>query len=212
MDQNELQNIFKILSEQKVKYYDDEINTPTLKIIKAIVPYLNLESQKQLGIMIKIIEIQRLSEFYSNKKFDDTQNNFDDALINIMRAYLENIKKINHQRSVNNQFEPDTKKIMPEKKSNKIREQNMLNQEIFDDDAFKDLSEQDINFLKEFINDISGKTPLQAFFVLNKYNQKMPKTFGDKQKNALIKALIKKLPDEKQNQFFSLYTTFIDKK
>ena len=43
MDQNELQNIFKILSEQKVKYYDDEINTPTLKIIKAIVPYLNLE-------------------------------------------------------------------------------------------------------------------------------------------------------------------------
>ena len=53
---------------------------------------------------------------------------------------------------------------------------------------------------------------MQAFFVLNKYNQKMPKSFGDKQKNALIKALIKKLPDEKQNQFFSLYTTFIDKK
>ncbi len=47
--------------------FDDEINTPAIKSIKAAIPYLEPRYQKNVGLMIKLIEIQRLIEVYSNR-------------------------------------------------------------------------------------------------------------------------------------------------
>ena len=224
MNQDDFQKLLylasKEITKKKAKYYDDEINTPILKITKAIVPYLDLKSQKQMAVIIKIIEIQRLYDLYEQKdlqrksddikNIDDIKNNFDfnGAIINAIKAYLENAKP-NKQSQEN--FQENNNKIKNDiiESDKKISEQN-----IFDDEVFKDLSDSDKNFLKKFLNDVSdkSKSTLEIFNIMLEYNQKMPKSFSDKQKNVMIHALIKKLSPDKQTQFFDLYKTFFNEK
>ncbi len=47
------------------KYYDDQINTPGLLSIKAAIPYLDFEYQRKIGVLIKLLELKKLLEMYS---------------------------------------------------------------------------------------------------------------------------------------------------
>lgn len=50
-------------------FYDNEIITPELKAVKSAIPHLELKYQKSLGILVKLIEIQKLFELYGNKLY-----------------------------------------------------------------------------------------------------------------------------------------------
>jgi len=52
-------------SAQAFAFYDDPIQTPALKAIKAAIPYVEHPYQKPLGLYVKMIEIQKLMEMYS---------------------------------------------------------------------------------------------------------------------------------------------------
>ncbi|MBR1736715.1 MAG: hypothetical protein IJ736_06820 [Firmicutes bacterium] len=55
-------------SEPKQRHYiqefDEELQTPALKTIKAAIPYLDFEYQKNLGMFVKIMEINSLMRKY----------------------------------------------------------------------------------------------------------------------------------------------------
>lgn len=48
-------------------YFDDSIHTPALKSIKSAIPYLEYKYQKNLGIWVKLVELQKLMEMYSHQ-------------------------------------------------------------------------------------------------------------------------------------------------
>lgn len=48
-------------------FYDAPIHTPALRTIKAAIPHLDYRYQKNLGVMVKLIEIQRLLEMYNER-------------------------------------------------------------------------------------------------------------------------------------------------
>lgn len=51
----------------QIQYYDDPIHTPAMRSIKSAVVYLEPEYQKQMGIFIKLLELKKLLEAYSEK-------------------------------------------------------------------------------------------------------------------------------------------------
>ena len=186
------------MNDKNVKYYDDDINTPLLKTIKAIVPYLDYKYQKQFGIVIKFIEIQMLLEMYEKKSDQKTESDFESAIANAMKIYINNddIKIFRQALQIKNMF--DSKNNI-----NNIKGDGM--QEILKDDVFKNLSDNNIELLKNFVHDISEKSPIEAVGILMEYNKKMPKDITKQQKEAIIQALLKKLPPQQQQQFLTLY-------
>jgi len=46
--------------------FDEEIQTPAIKTIKAAIPYLEYKYQKNMGIMVKIIELDNLIKKYKD--------------------------------------------------------------------------------------------------------------------------------------------------
>ncbi len=49
-----------------LKYFDDPIHTDELLGIKAAIPYLSLESQRTIGVMVKLFELKSVIEMYGN--------------------------------------------------------------------------------------------------------------------------------------------------
>ena len=68
MPDEKFEKIIHALDNGKIKYYDDEINTPELKFIKAIVPYIDFKYQKQIAYLVKIFECEMLMSLYSQKE------------------------------------------------------------------------------------------------------------------------------------------------
>ena len=198
MDNDKIEKIMQIMSDGKVKYYDDEINTTAMKTIKALVPYLNYEYQKQIGIAIKFIEIQMLMQIYDTKTNLKKENDFESAILNAMKIYINN----------------DDAKILKDAMQLKAMqvgeniEKGDKMEDLFNDDAFKNLSDDNINLLKNFMHDIADKTPMEAMGIMMEYSKKMPQNLSAVQKDAIVQALLKKMPSEKRQQFLVLYNMF----
>lgn len=58
-------------NEQKTsynpQYYDELIHTPTMRSIQSAIPYLKPEYQRNIVIFMKILELKKMLEIYSNR-------------------------------------------------------------------------------------------------------------------------------------------------
>lgn len=60
--------------------FDGEIQTEYLRMIKAAIPFLDIKYQKNLSVIVKLMEIQKLSQYYDAKlkniesRFGEEQN------------------------------------------------------------------------------------------------------------------------------------------
>lgn len=202
MDKNKLQKIINIMDDKNIKYYDDQINTPAMKTIKAIIPYIDFEHQKQFAIMIKIIEIQMLNDMYSKKNGFPLKTDFESAIANALKIHMnkENMSAFKQALQIQN--------IFGNQKNYKVDE-NM--DDILKDEAFKNLTDENKKLLNDFLRDISGKSPMESVNIIMEYNKKMPENISKEQKEAMVKALLTKMPQQKQQQFLSLYNMFNNK-
>lgn len=198
MNEDRFQKLIQNISNKNVKYYDDDINTPALKTIKAIVAYMDYKYQRQIGIIIKLVEIQMLMDMYDKNTNLKNENDFESAIINAMKIHInnDNMKILQQALQIKNMFE------------NKNNGKGDEMEKILNDDAFKNLSAENIELLKNFMHDISGKSQMEAVQVVMQYSQKLPKDITKEQKDAIVAALLKKMPTEKQQQFLNLYKMF----
>ena len=54
--------------ERVTKYFDDPIHTNSIKNLKAMIPYVDAQYQKNLAIFIKLIELQKVVEMYDSQE------------------------------------------------------------------------------------------------------------------------------------------------
>lgn len=198
MNEDRFQKLIQNISNKNVKYYDDDINTPALKTIKAIVAYMDYKYQRQIGIIIKLVEIQMLMDMYDKNTNLKNESDFESAIINAMKIHInnDNMKILQQALQIKNMFE----------NKNNVKGDEM--EKILNDDAFKNLSAENIELLKNFMHDISGKSQMEAVQVVMQYSQKLPKDITKEQKDAIVATLLKKMPAEKQQQFLNLYKMF----
>lgn len=65
---------------RRLNDFDNKIQTEFLRSVKVAIPFLDIPYQKDLSVMIKLLEIQKLSNYYDEKaklgdiQFTETQN------------------------------------------------------------------------------------------------------------------------------------------
>lgn len=59
-------NKIKEISNEREVFFDDVIYTSEIKTLKAAIPYLKYEQQKNMAMFIKVIELKKLKEMYDN--------------------------------------------------------------------------------------------------------------------------------------------------
>lgn len=206
MPDEKFEKIIHALDNGKIKYYDDEINTPELKFIKAIVPYIDFKYQKQIAYMIKIFECEMLMSLYSQKESNSEceKNNFEIGLINAMKTFLP----ANYFALVKNIL---TIVYRDKNKSLDLKGEKNKMEDIFNESAFKNLEPENQELIKKFIRDIDGKSPMESVNIIMEYNKKMPKNITEEQKNEIINLLLKRMSPEKKQQFLDFYSMFMKK-
>ncbi len=85
MQMMELFNLFKTeeptqnksenLNHESKDFFDSQIHSPSIMTIKAAIPFLDYHQQRNIGIMIKVIEIQKLIEIYSSQMVTQNKRN-----------------------------------------------------------------------------------------------------------------------------------------
>ena len=130
-------------------------------------------------------------------------DNFFDIAKIIIKTFYDNNNNYDHDKDNKKNLSANLNLDLKSKKDDDI-----LLKEILNDDAFKNLAPENIELLKNFIKDISNKSPLEAISIIIKYNNKMPKNISPEQKNLMINALLKKMPPDKKQQFINLYNSF----
>ena len=81
---------------KNVAYFEDDINTPAIKTIKSALPYLDYKYQKNIGVAVKLIEIQRILDKYSSVvvNMEITKNkNWRKNMILAIRPHMEEEKR-----------------------------------------------------------------------------------------------------------------------
>ena len=204
MPDNKFEKVIHALDSTRIKYYDDEINTPELKFIKAIVPYIDFKYQKQIAGMVKIFEFEMLMNLYTQKKNNDEKNNFEIGLINAMKTFLP----ANYFGLIKNIFMIFYRD--QNKNLNLQGEKNFM-EDIFNEAAFKNLEPENQELIKNFIRDINGKSPMESANIIMEYNKKIPKNITEEQKNEIINLLLKRMSPEKKQQFLDFYSMFMKK-
>ncbi|MBQ9491601.1 MAG: hypothetical protein IJU86_02355 [Firmicutes bacterium] len=206
MPDNKFEKVIHALDSTRIKYYDDEINTPELKFIKAIVPYIDFKYQKQIAGMVKIFEFEMLMNLYTQKKNndEDEKNNFEIGLINAMKTFLP----ANYFGLIKNIFMIFYRD--QNKNLNLQGEKNFM-EDIFNETAFKNLEPENQELIKNFIRDINGKSPMESANIIMEYNKKIPKNITEEQKNEIINLLLKRMSPEKKQQFLDFYSMFMKK-
>ena len=206
MPDNKFEKVIHALDSTRIKYYDDEINTPELKFIKAIVPYIDFKYQKQIACMVKIFEFEMLMDLYAQKKNNDEneKNNFEIGLINAMKTFLP----ANYFGLIKNIFMIFYRD--QNKNLNLQGEKNFM-EDIFNEAAFKNLESENQELIKNFLRDINGKSPMESVNIIMDYNKKIPKNITQEQKNEMINLLLKKMSPEKKQQFLDFYSMFMKK-
>jgi|GEM_PF-1835644 len=79
-----------------VSYFEEDINTPAIKTIKSALPYLDYKYQRNIGVAVKLIEIQRILDKYSSAvmNMEITKNeNWRRDMILAIRPHMEEEKR-----------------------------------------------------------------------------------------------------------------------
>ncbi|MBR1443222.1 MAG: hypothetical protein IJ583_06780 [Firmicutes bacterium] len=78
-----------------IQEFDEELQTPALKTIKAAIPYLDFEYQKNLGMFVKIMEINSLMRKYRSVSVtsSDKNGNWQKAMLKDVSEQLEGRNK-----------------------------------------------------------------------------------------------------------------------
>lgn len=79
-----------------VSYFEEDVNTPAIKTIKSALPYLDYKYQRNIGVALKLIEIQRILDKYSSavENMDITKNeNWRKDMILAIRPHMEEEKR-----------------------------------------------------------------------------------------------------------------------
>lgn len=210
------EKILNILSNKQINYFDDQINTPMLRTIKAIIPYMDFQYQKHFAIMTKIFEIYLLTQIYDKKDVPKNPSGIDMGILNVLKIYisdndlatLKNFLAVKATLQSMNSNGDSSENGDANKQILHAGDLNMNSiNSIFQDGAFKNLSEKSKKLLSDFIADISNKSPMEAVGILIEYNKKIPEDITAEQKNAMTKALLARLPEQQQKQFLNLYDT-----
>ncbi len=206
MSDDKFEKIIHVLDSKRIKYYDDEINTPELKFIKAIVPYIDFKYQKQIAYMVKIFEFEMLVNLYAQKKSEDEdeKNNFEMGLINAMKTFLP-ANYFGLIKNILSIFYKDKNKNLD------LQGEKNFMEDIFNEAAFKNLESENQELIKNFLRDINGKSPMESVNIIMDYNKKIPKNITQEQKNEMINLLLKKMSPEKKQQFLDFYSMFMKK-
>lgn len=210
MSEDQMKKIIHALESKKIKYYDDEINTPELKFIKAIVPYVDFKYQKQIACMTKIFELEMLMNLYSRKQNIDNKNqknNLEMGLINALKTYLP----ADYFGLIKNMLMIFYVNKNKNSKGEDYKVKNIFDHDTFNDPAFKNLTPENQELIKKFLIDIKDKSPLEAFNIILEYNKKMPQNITKEQRDDIINLLLKKMSPEKKQQFLDFYSMFINK-
>ena len=82
--------------KENTEYFDDDLSDGNMKTMKAILPYLDDKYQKNIGFIIKIMEIQNLFKKYNNtvasiKKVDS--ENWQKNILLAIRPHMEERKR-----------------------------------------------------------------------------------------------------------------------
>ena len=49
-----------------IRYFDDKLQTQEIRILKSAIPFLDVRQQKSLAMLVKIMEIKKVMEYYNN--------------------------------------------------------------------------------------------------------------------------------------------------
>ncbi len=80
-------------------FFDDDIISPQLKSVKAVVPYLDYEKQKIVALAVKIIEAKKVIDYYERDEIKNaivaqsTMPKNNSEVLGAVRPYLDNEKK-----------------------------------------------------------------------------------------------------------------------
>ena len=92
---NSFENIISLMERIKTpssgefKPYDDEINTPVLMAVKSAIPFLDSQSQRKMGILVKVIEIQQLLKMYESNAPQALNINWQRNMIAAVKPYTD---------------------------------------------------------------------------------------------------------------------------
>lgn len=78
-------------------FFDDRFNTREIKILKSAIPFFEYRYQKNLAVMIKMIEMQRVMEYYKEKAVYisgiENPSDWRKELMKAVRPHLESEKQ-----------------------------------------------------------------------------------------------------------------------
>lgn len=77
-------------------YFENDINTPAIKTIKSALPYLDYKYQRNIGVAVKLIEIQRILDKYSSAAINmeiTKDKNWRKNMILAIRPHMEKEKR-----------------------------------------------------------------------------------------------------------------------
>jgi hypothetical protein len=83
---------------EKEVFFDEPIFTPELKSLKAAIPYLDYPHQKNMAMLVKLIEIKKLQEMYDNQEIStlnkDEYGDWRKGMLTAIRPHMTDEKKL----------------------------------------------------------------------------------------------------------------------
>lgn len=73
-------NELEIVPQYKPIPFDEELQTQDIKIIKSVIPYMNITQQKVVGVLVKLMEIKILLEKTEDEQIVTAQSEDDSQL------------------------------------------------------------------------------------------------------------------------------------
>lgn len=73
-------NELEIVPQYRPIPFDEELQTQDIKIIKSVIPYMNINQQKSIGVLVKLMEIKILLEKNEDEQIVTAQSEDDSQL------------------------------------------------------------------------------------------------------------------------------------
>lgn len=73
-------NELEIVPQYRPIPFDEELQTQDIKIIKSVIPYMNINQQKSIGVLVKLMEIKILLEKNEDEQIITAQSEDDSQL------------------------------------------------------------------------------------------------------------------------------------
>lgn len=187
-----------------VTYFEDDINIPAINTIKSALPYLDYKYQKNIGIAVKFIEIQRILDKYSSAtiNMDLTKSKYwRRDMILAIRPHMDEDKKKMIDTIVKFM---DIKEII-EKDTNQVegKEVKVDFDRVLEDDAFKNIEPKRIEAIKNLAKESEGKSMQEVMMLIMKYNKALNtgRNLNKDEVDAMLNALFKGIDENDRDKF-----------